>query len=231
MPAGARIIDVAGKYLIPGLIDVQAHWDIRRGVLDTENSSALASLAYGVTTIRDPQSFTPDLFVYGGLIESGEVLGPRVFTTGRGLFYLDFQSLDEVRTTLTRYHDKYRTHLIKSYMVGNREQRQWGGMTPAEVLRVATVNGAEAIGMATDLGSIESGKLADLVVLDRNPLSNIRNMTSIRYVMKTGVLYRGETLDQVWPKAVPLHQPWWSDERPPMAGSLPHRRRGQGPPP
>ena len=70
-----------------------------------------------------------------------------------------------------------------------------------------------------------------IVVLDRNPLSNIRNMTSIRYVMKTGVLYRGETLDQVWPKAVPLHQPWWSDERPPMAGSLPHRRRGQGPPP
>jgi len=367
LPAGTRVIDVAGRYLIPGLIDIHAHWDIRRGVLDTDNSSALANLAYGVTTIRDPQAFTPDLFGYGDLTETGEMLGPRIFSVGRGLFWMDFQSLEEVRSALTRYREKYRTHLIKAYMVGNREQRGWiieasrelrlmptaeggadfkmdlthamdgfsgtehslptapiyddvvqlfarsgitytptllvafggpfaqydffarenvlgnpklrrfipadvlypratrrlpwvhpkeyhypaiaagaaavvragghvglgghgeldglgnhwemwalarGGMTPAEVLRVATMHGAEAIGMTTDLGSLESGKLADLVVLDRNPLADIRNTTAIRYVMKNGILYRGETLDQVWPKAVRLPAPWWTAENP-----------------
>ena len=52
-------------------------------------------------------------------------------------------------------------------------------MTPHDVLRVATIFGAEAIGLAKDLGSLEAGKLADLVVLDKNPLENIRNTNTI----------------------------------------------------
>jgi imidazolonepropionase-like amidohydrolase len=88
-----------------------------------------------------------------------------------------------------------------------------GGLTPHEVLRAATLHGAEAIGYARDLGSLEAGKLADLVVLEANPLADLRNTTKIRYVMKDGELFAGSTLDQVWPVARPLaHLWWWNDE-------------------
>ncbi|WGM30483.1 amidohydrolase family protein [Brevundimonas sp. NIBR11] len=66
---------------------------------------------------------------------------------------------------------------------------QQGGFTPMEALRAATLNGARALGMDRDVGSLEVGKLADLVVLDANPLESIRNTTSIRYTLANGRLY------------------------------------------
>ena len=78
------------------------------------------------------------------------------------------------------------------------------GMTPHEALRAATINVAKGMGMAADFGSLEVGKVADLVVLDEDPLENIRKSTSIRYVMKGGELYDGNTLDMIWPRAQPL---------------------------
>jgi imidazolonepropionase-like amidohydrolase len=77
-------------------------------------------------------------------------------------------------------------------------------MSNREVLRAATIEGATAIGHARDLGSLEPGKLADLQVLDRNPLQDIRNTTSIRYVMKNGRLYQGDDLTEIWPRGRPL---------------------------
>ena len=83
-----------------------------------------------------------------------------------------------------------------------------GGMPVHDLLRMATITGAEAIGLDGDLGSIERGKLADLLVLDRNPLENVRNTNSVRWVMKNGRLYSGDTLDEVWPREVKMVAPY-----------------------
>jgi imidazolonepropionase-like amidohydrolase/Tol biopolymer transport system component len=64
-----------------------------------------------------------------------------------------------------------------------------GGMSPMETLRTATINPARSLGLDRELGSIEPGKLADLVVLDRNPLENIRYTDSVFRVMLNGRLY------------------------------------------
>jgi imidazolonepropionase-like amidohydrolase len=91
---------------------------------------------------------------------------------------------------------------------------QSGGMSNLEILRAATLNGAEAIGLARDLGSLEAGKLADLVVLTKDPLEDIQNSTSIRFVMKNGELFDGDTLNEVWPNQRTLGPFWWWKDHP-----------------
>lgn len=87
-----------------------------------------------------------------------------------------------------------------------------GGATPHEVLRAATIGSSEVIGRATELGSIEPGKFADLLVLDRDPLADIANTRSLSLVMKNGRLYDANTLDEVWPRQQALEAQWfWSD--------------------
>lgn len=380
IPAGAKIIDVSGKTIVPGFIDVHDHWtNIRRGVLDTENWDFLATLAYGVTTGRDPQTFTNDIFAYQDLVDAGEIIGPRAYSTGPGIFYVnDFHSEEEAAEVIRRYKDYYRTNTIKSYLVGNRGQREFvaeaanalqimptteggadlpldmthiidgfaaehqfpialqhdlvelvaksgtyydptfiigyggppsenyyfettnvhdnpkvrrfiphnvidarttrltwyrkeeyaypdlaksaaqiidaggrvcvgghgefqglsfhwelwslqsGGMSNLNALRAATLFGAEAIGRAQDLGSIEPGKLADLVVLDKDPLQDIRNSTSIHFVMKNGELFDGDTLDEIWPVQKKLPTMYWQQEEkqfaPPSASEKASRK-------
>ena len=371
VPADAKVIDVRGHTIMPGIVDVHAHWtEVRRGVLDPDNNwPFLANLAYGVTTGRDPQTSTNDVFAYQDLVEAGEIIGPRAFSTGPGVFAnSNFQSFEDARNTVARYRKYYRTNTLKSYVVGNRQQRQWmieackelkmmpttegsldlkldfthaidgfsgnehalpivplfddvvqvfaksgitytptllvayggpwaenffyattevygdpklrrflpqnvlyqkasrrpwfrqdehvfpklaesagrilraggrlgigghgqiqgiqchwemwalktGGLTNIEVLRTATLNGAHAIGYEQDLGSIEAGKLADLLVLRKDPLEDIRNTSSIRYVMKDGEMFEGDTLDQVWPKQKALKPLWWWNDVPNM---------------
>jgi len=95
-----------------------------------------------------------------------------------------------------------------------------GGLTNHQALRAATAMAVEGLGFQRDLGTLESGKLADLLVLDRSPLDDIKNSTSIRFVMKNGELFESETLRQVWP--VEKSAPVFTDvdfTRPPNRGN------------
>lgn len=71
-----------------------------------------------------------------------------------------------------------------------------GGMSPMEALRTATINPAKSLGLDQYVGSLKPGKLADLVVLDKNPLENIYNTESIKYTMVNGRLYDAETMNE-----------------------------------
>jgi len=375
-PAGARTIDVAGTTIMPGFVDAHSHMWAPRGLHQTEVWQYMANLAYGVTTTRDPQTSTPDVFAYADMVDAGMVPGPRIYATGPGIFSTSgIDDRDSAFRYMKRYKDAYRTNTIKQYVAGDRLVRQWlieaakeygitatiegsldlklnltqmadgysgqehslpimplyrdvvqfvtrtktfytptilvaygapwtenfyfesdstnrdaklkrwvpeelldtmirrraqwfiaeeyghtkiakqvadvvhaggrvalgshgqlqglgahwetwnlgsGGLTPHETLRVVTLYGAEAIGMAQDVGSLETGKMADLLVLDKNPLENIHNTNSIRYVMKNGELYEGDTLNMVWPEARPMPRPFWE-------GFGPARKTAAGP--
>ena len=78
-----------------------------------------------------------------------------------------------------------------------------GGFTPMEALQTATVNGARYHGLDRDLGTIEAGKFADLVVMSADPLEDIRNTRAIRFVIKQGVVYSGDDLARVYPDPAP----------------------------
>ena len=355
-PAGTRTIDVTGKTIMPGLVDAHSHMWAPRGPHQTEVWQYLANLAYGVTTTRDPQTSTTDVFAYADMVDAGMMPGrassrPALESSAAS----GIEDRDSAFRYMKRYRDAYRTNTIKQYVAGDRLVRQWliqaakeygitatiegsldlklnltqmadgysgqehslpimpiykdvvefvartktfytptilvaygapwsenfyfetentaadaeaarGGCprscstrwcagarsgscrrstgtrrspsrwptssTPAGALRsaatascrgwgrtgrrgtsgpaasrrtrrcrVVTLFGAEAIGLQQDVGSLEAGKMADLLVLDRNPLENIRNTNSIRYVMKNGELYEGDTLNMVWPEA------------------------------
>ena len=89
-----------------------------------------------------------------------------------------------------------------------------GGMSTHDALKVSTILGATALGLDGDLGSLKAGKLADMVILNANPLDNIRNSNTAEYVIKNGRVYEGNSLNEVWPrkKEAPAYN--WQNSKP-----------------
>ena len=72
-----------------------------------------------------------------------------------------------------------------------------GGMSNMQALQSATINGAKYLGMEAEIGSLKAGKLADLIVLDKNPLENIRHSEEVHYTMVNGRLYDAATMNEI----------------------------------
>ena len=83
-----------------------------------------------------------------------------------------------------------------------------------DALKIATISGATALGLEGDLGSLEAGKLADIVILDKNPMDNLRNTNTLTYVVKNGRVYKADSLDEVWPKELKAAPFAWQTDKP-----------------
>ncbi len=103
---------------------------------------------------------------------------------------------------------------------------QQGGMSNLQALRTATANPAWSLGLDKDLGTLEAGKLADLIVLDKNPLEDIRNTESVRYTMVNGRLYDSETMNEVGTRPQTRPKFHWETGR--NAGAFPWHEETQG---
>ena len=87
IPKDATVINVNGKTIIPGFVETHAHYfGIKKGLLDRQNWTFIANVAWGVTTGLDVQTSTNDPFAYQDLVDAGQMIGPRAFSTGPGIF-------------------------------------------------------------------------------------------------------------------------------------------------
>ena len=357
IPSNAKMYDMKGKTIMPGIVDVHAHVGAFRNGLSTQKHwQFYANLAFGVTTSHDPSVNTAAAFTLEEMQRSGQLVGPRMFSTGfilygaEGDFKAVVNNLEDARFAVSRTK-AFGARSIKSYNQPRRDQRQqimqaarelgvnvvpeggstfytnmsmifdghtgiehnipvapiykdilslwknsktgytptlivnyggvngefewyqksnvwenktllkytprfvvdsrsrhrimvpeeeyknghiltsetvtalanegvkvnlgahgqlqglgahwelWmlqqGGLSNHEALKAATINGADYIGVSDELGSLEKGKLADLIIMDKNPLEDIQNSNSVIYTMINGRLYDIDTMNEI----------------------------------
>lgn len=373
VPQDAKVFDVNGKTIMPGIVDAHAHVGAFRYGLTTQKHWQLyANLAFGVTTAHDPSANTETVFSISELIKSGEMVGPRLYSTGFILYGADgdfkavVNNLEDARSSIRRTK-AFGAKSVKSYNQPRRDQRQqvmqaareleinvvpeggstfyhnmsmimdghtgvehnipvapvykdvyelwktsktgytptlivnyggmngeyffyqkdniwenekllkytprsivdarsrhrtmvpdeeyenghilvsktatkltnegvkvnlgahgqlqglgahwelWmlhqGGMTNMQALQAATINGANYIGAGNDIGSLKEGKLADLIVLDKNPLEDIRNTETVKYTMVNGRLYDTDTMNEIGNTSKERSKFWWENNK------------------
>lgn len=131
VPRDAKVVDVRGKTLMPGLVDVHWHGVMGADGLTPEQSWVnYASLGFGVTTIHDPSNSTGEVFAHAELVRAGLVTGPRIFSTGTILYGASgagyrapIETLDDARSHLRRMK-AVGAFSVKSYNQPRRDQRQ-----------------------------------------------------------------------------------------------------------
>lgn len=356
IPKDAQIIDIKGKSIMPGLFDAHAHGpQADDEIVPQQNWALYSGLSLGVTTIHDPSNDTTEIFAASEQQKAGNIVGPRIFSTGTILYGANapgytshIDSLDDAKFHLERLK-KVGAFSVKSYNQPRRNQRQqviaaarelemmvvpeggsllqhnlsmvadghttiehslpagsiyndikqfwsqtkvgytptlvvayggisgenywydktdvwahprlsmyvpadilqarsmrrphapdshynhfnvakvanelnklgvhpnigahgqreglaahwemWmfaqGGMSNMEVLKTATINPATTFGMEQQLGSIKEGKLADLIVIDGDPLADIRVTDRVTHTMVNGKLFDAETMNEL----------------------------------
>jgi Tol biopolymer transport system component/imidazolonepropionase-like amidohydrolase len=130
IPANARIIDVAGKTIAPGYVDVHAHANhFSSGVVPQQNWAYYTNLAFGITTSHDPSATSETVFSQAELVKAGAMVGPRIYSTGTILYGADgdfkavINSFDDARAHLRRMK-AHGAFSVKSYNQPRRDQRQ-----------------------------------------------------------------------------------------------------------
>ncbi len=130
VPAGAKVFEVPGKTIIPGLVDVHAHGaQGRDGIVPEHNWLHYATLAFGVTTVHDPSNDTEEIFTAAEMARAGQLVAPRIFSTGtilygaKGSFAAPIDDLDDARGHLRRMK-AVGAFSVKSYNQPRRNQRQ-----------------------------------------------------------------------------------------------------------
>jgi Tol biopolymer transport system component/imidazolonepropionase-like amidohydrolase len=130
VPGKAKVYDVAGKTIMPGIIDVHGHLgNFRYGLSPQQQWEYYANLAYGVTTAHDPSSNSEMIFSHSEMIKAGKMVGPRLYSTGTILYGADgdfkavINSLDDARSAIRRTK-AYGAFSVKSYNQPRRNQRQ-----------------------------------------------------------------------------------------------------------
>ncbi|TAI49209.1 amidohydrolase [Flagellimonas allohymeniacidonis] len=373
VPSNAKVYDVSGKTIMPGIVDAHAHiGGFRYGLTTQKHWQLYANLAFGVTTAHDPSANTESIFAMLEMIKSGDMIGPRIYSTGIILYGADgdfkavINNLDDARSAIRRTK-AFGAKSVKSYNQPRRDQRQqvmqaarelginvvpeggstfyhnmtmimdghtgiehnipvapvykdvkelwktsnsgytptlivnyggmngeyffyqkdnvwenekllkytprglvdararyrtmipdeeyenghilvsktateltnegvkvnmgahgqlqglgahwelWmlhqGGMTNLQALKAATINGAEYIGAGQEIGSLKVGKLADLIVLDENPLEDIRNTETVKYTMVNGRLYDTGTMNEIGNTQRERSKFWWENNK------------------
>ena len=127
VPSGTKQMDMSGKTIVPGFVDVHSHMWPNWGIHKNQIWIYAINLAYGVTTTRDPQTATTDVLTYGDMVDAGKMIGPRIYSTGPGVGFWDYNIKDsaQAETVLKQYSKYYHTKYIKMYLSGNRQQREW----------------------------------------------------------------------------------------------------------
>lgn len=131
IPAGTPTVDVAGKTIMPGLVDAHAHGPYGIDEMTPQQNWAdMVNLAMGVTTRHDPSSSAASVFPALEMERAGIIVGPRTFSTGEIIYgakaaevYAQIDSLDDARAHVRRLKAQG-AHSIKNYNQPRREQRQ-----------------------------------------------------------------------------------------------------------
>ena len=131
VPAGATVVDVAGKTIIPGLVDAHAHGPQGDDdIVPQRNWSAMVNLAMGTTTIHDPSARAAQIFVASEYQRAGKILAPRIFSTGEIIYgakspevYAEINGYDDALAHVRRLKAEG-ANSVKNYNQPRREQRQ-----------------------------------------------------------------------------------------------------------
>lgn len=206
-PAGARVIDAAGKTVVPGYIDAHAHGaQAEDGIIPEQNHTAIGHLALGVTTVHDPSNDAVEIFPASELQRTGKIVAPRLFSTGDVVygakapgFFSEISNYDDALAHVRRLKAQG-ARSIKNYNQPRREQRQ-------QVVAAALAENMTVVAEGGSLFTMDMSLIADgnstlehnipQAVLYEDVLSFFAQ-TKVAYTPTLVVTYGGLAGDPYW---------------------------------